>query len=133
MTARFLPAMQAQPLLEEFATWEKTTTIVIHGGSVFEYKGVFPQGKTAHGYFNLSSGGLGFEGHLNLEKVKEIRLQDKPHRGKESYAFDFLDEQGSSIFKVFLGRDDSGELLVYQVERFKALSQHESAYEKEVL
>lgn len=97
------------------------TTIVLHAGSVFEFKGPFPTGSEGHGFYNLQGEMPGFHGHLNLELVSHIRFQDKPHRGRESYAFVFENADDEVIFKVFLGRDESGELIASQVRQFSAL------------
>ncbi len=112
-----IPGSQAQLLLEEISEWENTTTIILHGGSVFEFKGVFPKGELAHGFYNLK-GESGFEGHINLEKITSINLQSKLHRGKESYAFVFQDKDKNCIFKIFLGRDGKGELHPLQKQKF---------------
>ncbi len=124
MTTPALPSEQVEPLLKALSQWHYCTVIVLHGGCVFEFKGPFPPGSFSHGYYNLNSHGKGFEGHLNLATIKQVSFQDKPHRGKESYAFVFEDEQGAAIFKVFVGRDTDGKLLDNQVEQFKAIQQH---------
>lgn len=111
----------ALTLLEMLPSWGNTTTIVIHGGCVFEYKGDFPQGSLAHGFYNLGNGGKGFEGHLKLENISTITLQAKQHRGRDSYAFVFETVDSETLFKVFLGRDSSGELLAHQVQAFKTI------------
>jgi putative heme utilization carrier protein HutX len=116
-----MPGSQAKRLLEEIADWAWVTTIVVHGGSVFEFKGPFPKGEEGHGFYNLHGDMPGFHAHLNLELVSHIRFQDKPHRGRESYAFVFENADNEVIFKLFLGRDSSGELISTQTERFKAL------------
>jgi hypothetical protein len=121
--SNFIPGEQAQGLLEEIAGWQQAvTTIVIHAGSVFEFKGPFPAGVNGHGYYNLK-GESGFEGHLNLTEVAKITLQDKPHRGRDSYAFVFEHSNGEVIFKIFLGRDDAGDIIAEQLQRFKAIQQ----------
>jgi putative heme utilization carrier protein HutX len=114
-----LAAQHAEALLMALSTWGNTTTIVIHKGCVFEFKGPFPKGAVAEGYYNLAGQLPGFHGHIKLNAIQYVRFQDKPHRGRESYAFDFQDKDGSCIFKVFLGRDGAGELLPEQVETFK--------------
>lgn len=116
-----IPGSKAAMLLEEIADWEWVTTIILHGGSVFEFKGPFPKGKQGHGFYNLEGNMPGFHGHLNLDLVAHIRFQDKPHRGRESYAFVFESADNEVIFKLFLGRDASGELISSQTQRFKAL------------
>ncbi|THK40438.1 heme utilization cystosolic carrier protein HutX [Methylophaga sp. SB9B] len=118
-----MPGQNAQQLLEQICDWGPMTTIVIHGGSVFEFGGPFPRGSVAEGFYNLQVDGHGFHGHLNLQKVEQISFQTKPHRGRESYAFVFEDANGDVIFKVFLGRDEQGELITSQREKFYQLMQ----------
>ena len=109
------------PLLQYLPTLGKTTTVILHGGSVFEFKGVFPEGSIANGFYNLDGNGLGFEGHLNLEQLHRVVFQDRPHRGRASYAFVFQREDGKIVFKVFLGRDVDGEIFEDQLQFFNAL------------
>lgn len=119
-----MPGEQAQELLETLSDWGTMVTIIIHAGSVFEFKGPFPKGSVAEGFYNLSGPVPGLHGHLSLKQVKQIRFQDKPHRGRESYAFVFENADDEVIFKVFLGRDEKGELLAEQKQRFLAMQQH---------
>lgn len=118
-----MPGKLAQQLLEKISDWGSMTTIIIHGGSVFEFTGAFPKGSVAEGFYNLQASGSGFHGHLNLQKVAQISFQTKPHRGRESYAFVFENVEGEVMFKVFLGRDAQGELLSAQREQFYQLMQ----------
>ena len=117
-----LAGSEALTLLQQISTWGNTTTIVLHGGRVFEFKGEFPTGEIAEGYYNLK-GKTGFEGHLNLDAIKTIQFQSKNHRGRESHALIFTDKNGDAIFKIFLGRDDSGALLQHQIHHFETLRQ----------
>ena len=112
-----LPAGEAQSLLEALADWGPLTTIIIHAGSVFEFKGPFPRGTITEGFYNLK-GDTGFEGHLNLSLIDEIRLESKQHRGRDSYSFVFVNAQADVIFKVFLGRDAKGNIFEDQLQRF---------------
>lgn len=124
MTAQqelFWPGARAEELLRELATWGHTTTIVIHGGSVFEFKGPFPEGTMAEGHYNLHGPTPGFHGHLRLDRIRRIRLQEKTHRGRSSYAFCFENDADESIFKVFLGRDAQGQLIAEQLQAYERL------------
>ncbi|MBL1458574.1 MAG: heme utilization cystosolic carrier protein HutX [Methylophaga sp.] len=123
MPVSIMSGQNAQQLLEQISDWGSMTTIVIHGGSVFEFTGPFPKATVAEGFYNLKADGNGFHGHLNLQKVEQISFQTKPHRGRESYAFVFEDANGDVIFKVFLGRDEKGELIASQREKFYQLMQ----------
>lgn len=112
---------QVEPLLKALSHWENCTVAVLFGGSVFEFKGPFPKGYNAQGYYNLRSGGQGFEGHLKLDRVAAVSFQDAPHRGQESYAFVFEDDGHQPIFKVFVGRNYDHSLITEQVETFKRI------------
>ncbi len=116
-----LPGDLALPLLERLPTLGDTTTVILHGGCVFEFKGPFPKGSVAEGFYNLQGSRPGFEGHLRLEAMARIRFQDRAHRGRASYAFVFEDEDGRSLFKVFLGRDEQGEIFPSQLQFFQQL------------
>ena len=125
MSEVFIEGAKAQSVLEQISEWGNVTTIILHGGSVFEFKGPFPKGTVAEGFYNLKGAGqgaaAGFEGHLNLASVVRIDFQEKQHRGRDSYALQFNDKDGKSIFKIFLGRDENGEIIQSQLEAFQAL------------
>ena len=112
---------QAEALMRELATWSNTTTIILHGGCVFEFKGPFPEGSIAEGFYNLDGPVPGFHGHINLKAIDYIGFQERAHRGRESYAFTFQDKEDQNIFKVFLGRDSDGQLLAEQVKAFQQI------------
>jgi len=112
---------QAIPLMQQLSLWGKTTTIVLHGGCVFEFKGAFPTGSVSEGFYNLDSQGKGFEGHIHYKSIHQVRLQSKTHRGRESHAFVFENDQGLCLFKVFLGRHADGQLIEEQVKAFEQI------------
>ena len=111
----------AELLMRELSNWQNTTTIILHAGCVFEFKGVFPVGSVAEGYYNLNSDGNGFEGHIKLAAIDTIAFQSREHRGRESHAFVFQNDKSETIFKVFLGRDSVGDLFPEQVANFNKI------------
>lgn len=117
----------AERLLRIISDWGPVTTIVINKGHVFEFKGPFPKGELAHGYYNLTSenpgNSAGFEGHLKIDHITSIKFQEKTHRGKASYAFIFEDANEDCVFKIFLGRDKSGEIIDSQLNAYRNLQQ----------
>lgn len=125
MTTSTLNTALFIPLLEEVSQWGNTTTIILHGGSVFEFKGRFPIGSVAEGYYNLK-GENGFEGHLNISSIAEIQLISKQHRGRESHAFVFVNQKNEPVFKIFLGRDKKGILHAEQVAAFNRIKSTQS-------
>ncbi|WP_233998653.1 heme utilization cystosolic carrier protein HutX [Microbulbifer pacificus] len=114
-------------LIEELPSWGKLTAIVQSEGSVFEFKGEFPKGTIAHGYYNFMHHKNPFHGHLLVDGIVEVALVSKPHRGAESHSMVFLAPSGNCVFKVFLGRDAERQLIPEQVERFKQLKQQLAA------
>ncbi|MGL6002691.1 MAG: heme utilization cystosolic carrier protein HutX [Plesiomonas sp.] len=118
----WIPAEHAQTLLESLTEWGALTTIIESEGSIFEFKGAFPAGKPAHGYFNLyTKSAEGLHGHLKLDQVAHIALLEKPFMGKESYSLLFFAQSGRCIFKVYLGRDSKRQLFPEQISRFNQL------------
>lgn len=114
---------EAQTILEGLVGFGDVTTIVHSFGSIFEVKAPFPKGKLAHGYYNLMGRNGELHGHLKLDLVADIALISKPFRGTESHYFGFFDQNGNSIFKIYLGRDKKRQLLPEQVSAFKLLQQ----------
>lgn len=116
-----LPGSEALSLLRHLPAWGPVVTIVLHGASVFEFKGEFPRGEEGSGYYNLDGAVPGFHGHLKLAAIDYIGFQERPHAGRPSYALTFNNFEQGNIFKVFLGRDENGEIWPDQLERFAAL------------
>ncbi|XAW88487.1 heme utilization cystosolic carrier protein HutX [Vibrio sp. CDRSL-10 TSBA] len=121
--ATILDGAQAESVLTDLADWGPVTTIVHSFGSIFEVKAPLPKGKTARGYYNLMGREGQLHGHLKLDLIAHIALVSKPFNGRESHYFGFFTQQGDSVFKVYLGRDEQRQLLADQVARFKALQQ----------
>lgn len=116
-------------LIEELPQWGKVTVIVQSEGSVFEFKGEFPKGTIAHGYYNFMHHQNPFHGHLRVEGLVQVAFVSKPHRGAESHSLVFLSPAGNCVFKVFLGRDAQRELIPQQLQRFRELKQQFSLAE----
>lgn len=122
-----LPGQRALELLENLPHWGHLVTIVLHGGSVFEFKGPFPRGTVGSGYLNLDGPVPGFHGHIRLDAIHSIHFQERPHAGRTALALVFNTAKDGSIFKVFLGRDNAGEIFSDQRRRFRALQEYARA------
>ncbi|OOH88882.1 heme iron utilization protein [Pasteurellaceae bacterium 15-036681] len=118
---RVFPAERAQDILSAITSWGTFTTIIEKEGSIFEIKERFPSGMLGRGYYNLNMKGEEgtLHGHLKLDNIAQIAFVSLPFRGKESYNIAFIAHNGQTIFKVYLGRDEQGQLLPHQVENFK--------------
>ena len=129
--ACWLPNEQLQWLMYDLPSWGPMTTIIQVAGSVFEIKDNFPCGKPGHGYYSLMDKQSHLHGHLKRDNISSIALISKPLRGTQSYCFQFFDDNGSTIFKIYLGRDRKRVLLPEQVERFELLKQNMALTELE--
>lgn len=121
--ATLINGEKAQEILEGLVGFGDVTTIVRSFGSIFEVKAPFPKGKLAHGYYNLMGRNGELHGHLKLDLITDIALVSKPFRGSESHYFGFFDQDGHSVFKIYLGRDKKRQLIPEQVSAFNVLKQ----------
>ena len=112
--------LTAEEILTSVAQWGVFTTIIEKGGSIFEIKDRFPEGIVGRGYYNLNMKGDqgALHGHLKLDNIAQIAFVSLPFRGKESYNIAFIAENGETIFKIYLGRDEQRQLFPEQVEHF---------------
>lgn len=108
-------------LFTSLPLWGNVTTIITVSGNIFEFKGPFPKGKYARGYYNLIPKNNGFHGHLKLDEITHIVIISKAFRGRESYSINFFGRFEEIVFKVYLGRDEKGVLLPEQVERINKM------------
>lgn len=117
----FISTDNTQAILTDIASWGNVTSIIEVSGFIFEVKAPFPLGKNAYGYYNLAHDSQGLQGHLKLENVAAIAKITRKVQGKLSYCLHFFDQQGSGIFKIYLGRDENGKVIETQIEKFHAL------------
>jgi len=108
------------PILQEVSSWGPVTLIVHTADGVFEFAGPLPPGSEARGFFNLEGAG-GFGGHLRPTRCAAIAFLRRPFMGKRTASLNFFNPEGGAMFKIFVGRDESGELRADQLRRFDAL------------
>jgi len=116
----FAPGLAFIVAMDDLATWGDVTLIVHTDDGIMEFGGPIPKGQVARGYFNLM-GRTGFHGHLRHERCAGIAFVERPFMGRTSCLLIFLNSEGGIMFKVFVGRDEQGQLRADQVEKFKAL------------
>jgi len=112
--AAFIEAM------DDISTWGDVTVIVHTDDGIMEFGGPVPKGQVARGYFNLM-GRTGFHGHLRYERCAGIAFVERPFMGRTSCLLIFLNHDGGIMFKIFVGRDEKGELKADQLEKFRTL------------
>lgn len=107
-------------VMGEVSPWGPVTLIVHTPDGIFEFAGAVPDGSLRRGFHDLSAD-RGFGGHLRAECCHSIVFLRRPFMGKQTASLQFLDEAGGATFKIFVGRDESGELRADQLARFDAL------------
>lgn len=112
-------------VIKEVPDWGQVTTIANTGDMIFEVSGDFPKGTFARGYYNLKKTQGGFSGHIKEDACHSILFLKRPFFSKLSASINFINEQGNCYLKIFLGRDEGGELRADQLEKFHALSNWE--------
>jgi putative heme utilization carrier protein HutX len=112
--------------MDDIANWGDVTVIVHTEDGIMEFGGPVPKGQVARGYFNLM-GRTGFHGHLRYERCSGIAFVERPFMGRTSCLLVFFNSDGGIMFKIFVGRDEKGELKADQVEKFRALRERLAA------
>jgi len=107
-------------IIEDISTWGKILMIKITPSFVIEIKDNMPTGSYGQGYYNFSSKNSSISGHLKVSDIEKISFVSKTTKGRLSHSvvFSSYDED---IFKIFVSRDEQGELLKEQVKRFESL------------
>jgi putative heme utilization carrier protein HutX len=109
----------------DLVDWGPVTFIVHTEDGVFETKAPLPPGSEGRGYFNIH-GESPLGGHLRIARCAAIYFVDRPFFGRRSCSLQFINIDGSAMFKVFVGRDEKRELLAEQLARFERLRNAET-------
>jgi heme iron utilization protein len=117
---RFASGDSFIPVMDDVTTWGDVTVIVHTEDGIMEFGGPVPKGQVARGYFNLM-GRTGFHGHLRHERCGGVAFVERPFMNRTSCLIVFLNLDGGIMFKIFVGRDEKGELKADQLEKFRAL------------
>ena len=118
---RFAPGDKFINAMYDISEWGDVQVIVHTEDGIMECGGPVPKGAVGRGYFNLMSR-TGFHGHLKHERCAAIAFVERPFMGRTSNLLIFINHDGGIMFKVFVGRDDKGQLKEDQVAKFKALA-----------
>ena len=118
---RFAPGTCFGEAMGEIARWCEVTVIVHTDDAIFEFTGPVPPGQFGRGYFNLP-GKKGLHGHLRHEHCAALAFVERPFRTRSSAFVSFFNRDGGIMFKVFVGRDERGELKEEQLAMFRDLA-----------
>ena len=105
--------------LDDIASWGEITLIVNTGPVILEAKGPMHGGTVAHGMYNLKGKPIG--GHLNIAACARVAFVRRKLFASETRSVQFYGQDGSCLFKVYLGRDEARQLIPSQVAAFDAL------------
>lgn len=110
-----------EAILQAVTSWGPILFIVHTPDLVLECEGPLPPGTFGRGYFNLH-GDSPIGGHIRASRCKEIAFVSRPFMGRDSRSIQFFNVDGDAMFKIFVRRDESRNLIAEQVARFDALS-----------
>ena len=111
-------------ILQAIAAWDESVTFIAHTpDAIVEVSGKLPNGKVGRGFYNFdhpeTDGGV--HGHIYYENCVSIYLLERPFMGKATCSLNFINRNGGAMFKIFVGRDEAGELKQHQIEAMRKL------------
>ena len=114
---RFVEIMQA------IAKWDEAVTFIAHTPDVIaEVTGKLPDGSVGRGFYNFKEAEPGgIHGHIYYENCTAVYLVERPFMGKDTVSLNFINRSGGAMFKIYVGRDENGELRQNQIEAMCAL------------
>ncbi|MBY0380528.1 MAG: heme utilization cystosolic carrier protein HutX [Xanthobacteraceae bacterium] len=121
----FVSGDRFEAVMQDIAAWGEVTFIVHTDDAIFEFTGIVPKGQMGHGYFNLMQP-KGLHGHFRPQRCGTIAFVERIFRNKSSAFVAFINIDGGIMYKVFVGRDESGALHSHQMARFRALAAYHS-------
>ncbi len=110
------------PVMADLAHWGEMTVIVHTSDVIVEVSSTIPEGKMGRGFFN-PAGAHPLGGHLRADHCRDVIFLTRPFNNRQTASIVFLNHEGESMFKVFVGRDADGELRQDQLERMRKLAE----------
>ncbi|MGD1933784.1 MAG: heme utilization cystosolic carrier protein HutX [Candidatus Phaeomarinobacter sp.] len=108
-----------QDVLNDITEWGDILFIVEAKDIISGMTAPLPKPFEADGYYHFF--GTGFGGHLKQGACKHIALVDRTFQKRRAVSVQFFNADGEPIFKVFISRDDEGDLRADQLDRFDQL------------
>ena len=110
-------------VLQQISTMGSVMAMTHTADAILEIKGPFPPGELSHGFYNLKGEKVGLHGHLRPNRCESIYFVERPFMKRSTASILFVNLEGDIMFKIFLGRDESGEICTKQLETFHALAE----------
>lgn len=117
---KIVTADRLDVILEAVSTWGPILFIVHTPDLVLECEGPLPPASYGRGYLNFH-GESPIGGHIRPARCQEIAFISRPFMGRLSHSIQFFNFDGDVMFKIFVRRDESRNLVPEQVARFEAL------------
>ena len=114
-----LPGSLMVEVLDAMAGWGEITLVVNTGPVILEAKAPLQGGTVAQGMYNFKGKPIG--GHLQIEACACVAFVRRKLFGTETRSVQFYDTDGGCMFKVYLGRDASRQMIPAQIAAFDAL------------
>lgn len=102
----FAPGEEFEKVWLALCQWPKATFICVHKGNVIEVGAKLSPGKFAMGFYNIMGGKSALEGHFKTDSIVEIGFISMPFMGRESHFVAFFDQQGESVYDIYVGREN---------------------------
>lgn len=116
----FVSEDRFEELWRRMADWGTVLFIVHTADIVLECEGALPVGSFGHGYYNIH-GDSPIGGHIRASSCRAIYIVDRPFHGRRSCSVQFYNAEGEAMFKVFVRRDKSRELVPEQLALFETM------------
>ena len=104
----------------ELTGWGDVLVIVHTAAGVFEIDTALMPGTVGQGYFNVGSGAA-LHGHIAASRCAAIYCVDRLFFGRRSCSIQFVDGDGTIMFKIFVRRSQDRSLDPAQLALFEAL------------
>ncbi len=112
-----IPGDRFEEVMGEISHWGDITLIVHTDDVILEARGPLPEGSMARGYYNLHGKPIG--GHLKAGNCASISFVSRLLFDKQTHSVQFYNETGGCMFKIYLGRNDDGEIIAGQLETYQ--------------
>lgn len=117
--ATCVPGSHFVDVMQAMRKWGEITMVVNTGNVILEAKAPMPDGSVGRGFYNLKGKPIG--GHLKYEACNIIAFVSRSFMGAPTHSVHFYADDGSCMFKVYLGRDADRNFLPGQEDAFIAL------------
>ncbi|WP_313349574.1 heme utilization cystosolic carrier protein HutX [Paracoccus sp. (in: a-proteobacteria)] len=114
-----LPGDMLPEVMADIAGWGEITFIVNTPSVILEVKAPLGQGEISGDMFNLHDKAIG--GHIHYRACTRVAFVRRKLFGMETRSVQFYAQDGTCMFKIYLGRDENRALKPDQIAAMDAL------------